>query len=138
MQHLDNLWKLMSVASTVRDFTSDNKTLSYRVGKAPTLYIHIESGKVRISRHHQPEVTIHIQIQPTFAWRTQTEQDDAGVYLVAKPRRGFTGISTGLFEIMAPFDTYFIIKAEQGQLILNNFNETLHITPDNHIQAIHK
>jgi hypothetical protein len=133
MQHLDTLWRLINAAGTVRDLASDNKTLTYYVPEAATLYIHVEASHIALQRHQQRHITIETSLQPTFGWRLQSEQDEAGVYLVAKRRRGLQGISHGQFLIYAPNDVHCVVRAENSQFTLADITQTLHISPDGNI-----
>lgn len=93
MQHLDKLWKVINAAGTVRDLAQESKTLRFQVQPPITLYLHAEHATVIIHRHDEPVITVDTVLQAGFGWRLADDQDDAGVYLVAKRRTLVGGMS---------------------------------------------
>ena len=47
-------------------------------------------AEVRVSRWEFPRIEVTAQLQAPWGWRVESEQDDAGVYFVARRRPGRT------------------------------------------------
>jgi hypothetical protein len=69
------------------------------------------------------------QLQAAFGWRVATDQDDAGVYVVARRRPVVGTLSSALFSILVPQDAYLILKLADGRVTLNHIDGTLQVPP---------
>lgn len=129
MQHLDTLWKMVTAASTVRDLALESKTYQFVVQPRVTVYVHTEYAAISITRWHQPLVTMKAQLQAGFGWRVETDQDEAGVYLVAKRRAVVGGLGRGRFDLHVPYNAYLHLKLEKGQLTLDDISGEYTLPP---------
>ncbi len=136
MQHIDTVWKLFSAASTVRDLAVETRNFEFFVPTPGTLYLHAEDATVRIARWDQPKISMRMQLQAGFSWRVKTDQDEAGVYFVAKRRSVMGKMGRSNFEIMVPQQTYLILRLEPGGVLLDNVQGTLHISPPDAAQQM--
>ncbi len=124
MQQLNSLWHL--AASTV---AQDTKTHAFMVQSPTTLYMQAENAHVQIKRWARPKIEITSKLQVGFGWRVLTDQDEAGVYMVARRRGVIGGLSSARFEIHIPKETYLILKLSGCILTLNDVNSTVKIPP---------
>lgn len=124
-RYLDRLNQIAAAAGTVAELTRSTMVYRFTVDSGAHLYLHTETSDVRVVRHDHPEIAITALLQPPFAWRIASEQDDAGVYFVAlrKPLVGVVAI--GKFEISAPRDSHLILKLEGVRLTLDSVSDTL-------------
>lgn len=129
MRHLDTLWQVVNAAGTVRDLTVSTQTYRFPVTKPVTFFLQSENVTVRVTRWSQPFIEVTIRLQAAFGWRVATDQDDAGVYIVAKRRAVVGSIASGSFEVSVPLDTYLTLKLENGSVQLDNLNGTLNLPP---------
>lgn len=129
MQQLDTLWKVISAAGTVRDLAQERKTYQFTVTPPSTLYMHTEHAVIHVRRWHSPKIEIRTVLDVRIGWRVQTDQDESGVYLVAKRRTVVGSMARGEFTVHVPYDTHLILKVEHGAILLDNVNATLQIPP---------
>jgi hypothetical protein len=129
MQHLNMLWQLVNAASTVSELARQSQTYRFGVIGPITLYLRAENAVVQVSRWQQPMVEISAQLQAAFGWRIVTDQDEAGVYFVAKRRVVVGGLSRAVFRVNVPGDTYLILKLHNGHILLEDVDATLNIAP---------
>lgn len=129
MQHLNTLWQAVNAASTVAELARQSQTFHFGVVKPVTLYLQAEGAEVRVKRWGMPQIQVTAQLQAAFGWRVATDQDDAGVYIVAKRRPVVGGLARGTFHVSVPHDTYLILKLADGRVILDDVSGTLHIPP---------
>lgn len=127
MQHLNTLWQAVNAASTVAELARQSQTFHFGVVKPVTLFLQAEGAEVRVKRWEMPQIQVTVQLQAAFGWRVATDQDDAGVYVVAKRRPVVGGLSRGTFMISAPHDTYLILKLTDGRVVLDDVSGTLHV-----------
>lgn len=130
MQKLNGLWQVVDAASTVREIAQQTRTYHFNVGSQPiTFYLQAESARVQLTRWQQPQVEVTVKLQAAFGWRIATDQDEAGVYIAAKRRMVVGGLSSAVFEVFVPQETYLVLKLDQSSVRLNEVNGTLHIPP---------
>ena len=141
MQHLNTLWRLVNAASTVKDIVQQSKTYYFPVTGVITVYLRAENAGVTVSRWSRPQVEATVHLQVPFGWRIATEQDDAGIYIVAKRRAVVGGLSNASFDLFVPHNAYLVFKLEGGYVKLDNLNATLNIAPpdaDNQLEIRHE
>jgi hypothetical protein len=132
MQHLNMLWQFVNAASTVSELARQSQTYRFGVMGPITLYLRAENAVVQVSRWQQPMVEISAQLQAAFGWRIVTDQDEAGVYFVAKRRMVVGGLSRAVFRVNVPWDTYLLLNLRNGHVLLEDVDGTLNITPQDH------
>jgi hypothetical protein len=129
MQRLNTLWQVVSAVSTVKDIAQHSKTYHFAVSGPVTFYLRAENAEVRVTRWNRQEIEFTVRLQAAFGWRVVTDQDDAGVYVVAKRRAVVGGLSWATFEVFIPHDAYLILKLDDGRIILDHVSGTLEVPP---------
>jgi hypothetical protein len=129
MQRLNTLWQIASAASQVAEMARASQHYHFTVGAATTFFLHCAHAEVRISRWEQPEIDVVAQLQAPFAWRVETDQDDAGVYFVARRRPVVGQIAGAVFDVHVPHDTYLVLKMEYGRISVGDINGTVELPP---------
>lgn len=130
MQKLDSLWKLVNVAASVRDMAQETRQYRFVVAPHSTLYLHTESAHISLQRSDNPELLIQTELQGGFGWRVATEQDELGVYVVAKRRAVVGGLSSARFSITAPHTLQLAFKLEQCHLELRDLTGFIRLPQD--------
>lgn len=129
MQRLNTLWQAVNAASTVAELARQSQTFHFGVSQPITFYLRAEHAEVRVTRWTQPKIEVAVQLQAAFGWRMETDQDEAGVYMVAKRRTLVGGFSSATFNILVPHDTYLMLNLTDGRLVLEHVEGSLHIPP---------
>lgn len=129
MQHLNTLWQVVSAASTVREWAQQVKTYTFVVNPHVTFYLRAENADVCLTRWQRPMIEVTLRLQVPMGWRVETDQDDAGVYMVARRRAVVGGLSSAAFEVVVPHDAYLVLKLQDGQVRLTQIDGTVQIAP---------
>lgn len=124
MQHLENLWKLVNVASSVRDIAVERKVYRYPVQPPVTLYLHLEATHITFERWQQPEIEIVTEFQAGFGWRIKADQDEYGVYIVAKRLAIVGALAQAKFTARIPQDTNLVLRLTNCTVTFNNLSGT--------------
>lgn len=124
MQHLDNLWKLVNVASNVRDMAVERKIYHYPVQPPVTLYLHLQATHITFDYWQQPEIELVTEFQAGFGWRFKADQDTYGVYIVAKRLAVVGALAQAKFIARIPQDTNLVLRLEHCSVTFNNLNGT--------------
>ncbi len=127
MQHLNTLWQAVNAASTVTELARQSETYHFNVSGAVTFFLQAESAEVRVTRWTQPKIEVTATLQVPFGWRLATDQDEAGVYVVARRRAVVGTLSRASFVAYVPQDTYLLLKIGDGRVVLEHVSGTLHV-----------
>jgi hypothetical protein len=127
MQNLNQLLQVVNAASSVAEIVREKQVYRYGVRGVAALYLHTEGAEVRLFRWALPTIEISAQLQATFGWRIAQEQDDAGVYFVAKRRKLVGGLSAGVFTVTIPHDTHVILRLERCQVFVGEMTGVLEL-----------
>ena len=135
MQHLNTLWQIVGAAQTVSDvarpFIGQQQSYLFNVSPtgAITLFLRADNAEVRVTRWLKPQVEVVVRLQVPLGWRIATDQDEAGVYVVAKRKRVVGGMSSASFTVNVPQDAYLMLELENGRVMIDNINGALHSCP---------
>ena len=129
MQHLDSLWKAVNIVGSVRDMAIESKIYRWNIAPPITFYLHIEYADIFIQRWGKPIIEARVKLQAGFGWRVATDQDEAGVYVVAKRKPFIGSLGRAKFTVSLPQNIYLTLKLEHCQLSLDDLNTTLNIPP---------
>lgn len=124
-RYLDRLGQIAAAANTVAEYTRSTLVNRFPAAVGLHLYLHTADADVRFFRHDAHEIIITAHLQPPFAWRIASEQDDAGVYYVALRKAVVGAVASGRFEVVAPHDVHTILKLEGVRLTLDSVTDTL-------------
>ena len=134
-QHLNTLNELASAVSTVAEMARQSQTYRFNVSGAITLYMDLESAEVRVLRRPDPAVEVIANLQVPFAWRIATDQDEAGVYVVARRRPVVGSVASAAFQVNVPPDTYIVLKLKDCRLSLDALTGTVELPSDGTIKV---
>ena len=70
-----------------------------------------------------------VLLRAGFGWQLTTDQDDAGVYVVAKRKPVIGSIARGKFHFTLPQGVYISLKLTQCQLCLDDLTASLDLPP---------
>lgn len=136
MQHLNTLTQVANAASTLADLTRKSTSYHFNVSGTTTFYLDVAQAEVRVLRHSEPQIEVTMMLQAPFAWRVATDQDDAGVYVVAKRRPVVGGLAGALFTIVVPYQAHLVLKLERCRLSLEHVNSVVQIPPSHNDMTI--
>lgn len=130
MQHLGKLTQLVSAAATVSEIAHKSQTHRFGASGPLMLYAHLESADVTVERRALPYLEVRAQLQAPFVWRMAFDQDDAGVYVVARRRPLVGELGGGHFRLVVRPDTYLHLRLEGCKLTLLDLRSTIELPPD--------
>lgn len=131
MQQLNRLLQVVNAASSVAEIVREKQVYRYGIRGKNAMYFHAEGADVRIARWALPTIEVMAHLQASFGWRIAHEQDDAGVYFVAK-RRAITGkLAAGVFTLTLPHDAHLILRLERCQVWLAEMTGILELAGRN-------
>ena len=129
MQHLSTLWKIANAASDVAEMARSSQVYRFNVADKLTFYVHTAHAEVRIRRWEEPRIEVMAQLQAPFGWQVKTDQDEAGVYFVARRKPVVGNLSGAVFSIVVPAATDLLLKLDQCRLVLDDVTATVALPP---------
>ena len=129
MQHFENLWKAVNVVSSVREIAVETKTYQWDVTPPLTFFLHVEHADVILKRQQAHQISAQIELQGGFGWQLVTDQDHAGVYVVAKRKPVIGSMGRGTFDITLPEDIHVTLKLEHCRLTFDDLHTQVDIPP---------
>jgi hypothetical protein len=131
MQHLNTLWQIANTASQVAEVVRSAQTFRFNIeDPTQTFYLHTANAEVRIVRWNETRVEVTAQLQAPFAWRVETDQDEAGVYFVARRRPVVGSLAGAVFSVQVPHDMHVALRLEDCRLTLDEINGTVELPPN--------
>lgn len=127
MQHLNTLTQVANAASSLAELTRKSTTYHFNVVGDTMFYLDVSQAEVRVLRHRVPVIEVSMMLQAPFAWRVGSDQDEAGVYIVAKRRPVVGGLAGAVFSIVVPDNAHLVLKLERCRLCLEAVDGTFQI-----------
>jgi hypothetical protein len=136
MQHLNTLWKIANAASDVAEMARSSDVYRFNVAADITFYLHTAHAEVRVRRWDEPRIDVLAQLQAPFGWQVKTDQDEAGVYFVARRKPVVGNLSGAIFTIVVPPTTHLLLKLDQCRLVLDDLTSTVQLPPQSQMQTL--
>lgn len=128
MRRFDNLRQALHLLNSARDLAVESKTYQWEVRAATTFFLQAEHADVKLARHNKSQALAKVELTG-FGWQMAAEQDEAGVYMVAKRKPLIGSIGRGRFEVTLPGSIHVTLKLEQCQLRFDSLNARLDFPP---------
>lgn len=101
----------------------------FKVEAPVTVFVRGTKCKVTVQYHDLEQVELHVHLYNAFGLKFVTEQDEAGVYIVAKRRRFLGWISRAEFVLRVPAYANLAFNVTPGTVQLNEVTGVVHISP---------
>ena len=129
MQTLSKMTQLVAAATTVSEIALKAQTHRFGAPGPLTLYADLEGADVSVERRVLPYLEVGVQLQAPFVWRVVFDQDDAGVYVVARRRALVGDLGGGTFRLIVRPDTWLHLRLGGCKLTLHDVNATVELPP---------
>jgi hypothetical protein len=90
----------------------------FSVTKPLTVYVRASHCRVTICRKASDRVILQAQMYRSFGLEFATEQDDVGVYIVAKRKPVVGTLSRAEFTLTVPFESHLVFNLTPGEVLL--------------------
>ncbi len=133
MQNFKTLVRAIETTSQLMELARTSQTYRFAVQPNTTVYLHTMQSEVFVARHDQPQVEVIVKLGAPFAWRIATDQDEAGVYVVAR-RKPVVGqlagaLASAVFLLTVPLESHLILKLENVRLSLQDLTGDFEFAP---------
>lgn len=129
MQRLNTLWQAVNTITELKAMTRHRQTYYFSTLEPATFYLRAEHAEVQIMRWALPKIEVTVMLHAAFGWRIATDQDEAGVYVVARRRPVIGNLSSALFSVIVPHDAFLVLNVTGGRIVMEHVTGTVEIPP---------
>ena len=129
MRMLDKAWKAFKLVGVARELVIETRRFSWDVAAGTTFFLQAEYADIRLVAHERHEILAKVELQAGFGWQLVTDQDEAGVYIIARRKPLIGSIGRGRFDNTLPADVHVSLKLEHCQVCLDDLNSALDLPP---------
>lgn len=103
--------------------TSQRSLLQVFSVRSPgTIYVRASHCRIMVARHPDPKVILEANLYRAFGVELTADQDEAGVYIIAK-RKAVVGRITRIdFTLTVPADSHLAFHLTPGDVVLQDIN----------------
>lgn len=97
----------------------------------PPITIYVRGTNCRVSIHHEPgtKVILYANMYRAFGLELASEQDEAGVYIVAKQKRVVGKLSRADFTLTVPPESHLVFHLTPGDVVLQDIDGMIEFPP---------
>ena len=125
MRQMRHIWNAFDLLGSVRDLAYESTTYQWEITPPNTFYFDAELADIRIARHDFPQIFATVKLRAAFSWKLVTEQDEAGVYFVARRRAVIGNVGHARFLIAVPPEIHVSLRLQRCRLSLEDFDGDL-------------
>ena len=126
---LDSAWKALKLVGAARELAIETRRFNWDVAAGRTFFLQAEYADIHLLIHERHEILAKVELQAGFGWQLLTDQDEAGVYIIARRKALIGSIGRGRFDITLPADVHVSLKLEHCQVCLDDLNTALDLPP---------
>ncbi len=129
MRRLAGIWNAVKLVGSARDLAIETRRLEWNVTLPNTFFLQAEHCDISLSWHDQLKVLATLELPASFGWQWTTEQDEAGLYIVARRKPLIGSIGRGKFTFALPQGLHLSLKLENCQLCWDRLHTSLELPP---------
>lgn len=129
MRYLANIWNAVKLVSSARDLAVETRRFEWTVSIPNTFFLQAEHCDINLSWHDNHNVIANLELQAGFGWQWTTDQDEAGVYIVARRKPLIGSIGRGKLDFALPQGIHLSLKLENCRLCFDKLDASLELPP---------
>jgi hypothetical protein len=104
-----------------------SKTFTQRFEVKPPLTVFVRGSSVEVNVVYQPGVVVELNasLRASFGWEFATDQDAAGVYIIAKRKLLVGALSSAVFTLTLPPEANLVLHLTPGAFSVRNVDGKL-------------
>jgi hypothetical protein len=114
-----------ATAETAATATSKSFVQYFQIALPATVYVRASECEVIVKHQPGTRVELTANLRASFGWELVAEQDDAGIYIVAKRKMIVGKLSTARFMLVVPPEVNLVFDLTPGAVRLANINGKL-------------
>lgn len=116
-----------TAVSAAADATSKQFRQTFEVKLPTTIYVRASHSAVTVRYGPPDRVEVAAMLRVAFGWELVTEQDEAGLYIVAKRKPMVGRLSAAAFTITVPPQANLVLNLTPGSIYFENIDGKLNV-----------
>ncbi|MCY4145409.1 MAG: hypothetical protein OXE95_03445 [Chloroflexi bacterium] len=129
MAQLDRLGDALKLLGAARNLAVEKRRYQWDVQPPNTFFLHAEHADIHLKPHDQARAVATIELRGGFVWQVATEQDAAGVYIIARRKRLVGNVGLGRFTVLLPPGIHISLKLTNCRLRMDGLNGDIDFPP---------
>ncbi len=129
MRHAGKIRQAAQLLNSARELAVETQRFHWDVTAPNTLFLQAEQSDIRLALHDQPQILAKVELRAGFGWQLTTDQDAAGVYVVAARKPVIGSIGRGKFHFTLPRGVFISLKLTQCRLCFHDLTASLDLPP---------
>ena len=125
-----SLLRALKTAGAAWDLAVQKRRYQWEVAPPNTFFLHAEHADIRLRPHDQPLILASIELRGGFGWALESQQDEAGVYIIARRKPLVGKVARGKFDIQLPRGLHISLRLTDCQLRLDELDADIDLAPD--------
>lgn len=122
-----HLWKAIELLGSFRDLAYESTRYQWEVTPPNTFFLDAEYADVKLTRQVTTQISATVRLRASFSWQLTTEQDEAGVYVVARRKAVIGNVGQARFVISVPTGIHVSLRLQHCRLSLEHFDGELEL-----------
>ena len=106
----------MNLVNSARELAIETRRFQWKVTAPNTFFLQAEHADIRIGTTNRASISAKAELQVGIGWQLATDQDEAGVYIVARRKPVIGSIGRAKFTIALPPGIHLSLKLDHCQL----------------------
>ena len=119
--------RTVRMATSALPDVNRSQTQVFNISGPTTVYVRGSHFRVTVKRGEEHKVIVQASLVRAFGLELVAEQDDVGVYIVARQKPVVGVLSRAEFSITVPAETYLVFRLTPGDVILNDLDGMLEL-----------
>ncbi len=129
MRRLGKLWQALKLVSAARELAAESRQLEWTVSLPNTVFLQAEHCDITLAWQEDARVIARMELPVGFGWLWTSDQDEAGVYLIAQRKALIGGMARGRIALSLPRGIHISLKLASCQLCCQGLDASLEWPP---------
>ncbi|MXX82609.1 MAG: hypothetical protein F4Y70_03940 [Chloroflexi bacterium] len=130
MARLGGLWRALNLLGSARDLAVERRRYEWAVQPPKSLFLAVEQSDIHLKPHDEARIVATIELRGGFSWQIATDQDEAGVYIIARRKAIVGSIGRGKLHILLPPGLRLSLALAHCRLRMDDLNGEIEFPPD--------
>lgn len=129
MGRLGKFWQALKLVYSARELVAETRQLEWTASPPNTFFLQAEHCDISLAWHDEAQVIARLDLQAGFGWQWTSDQDESGVYLIARRKALIGGIARGRIAVTLPRGIHISLKLARCQLCCQGLDASLEWPP---------
>ncbi len=130
MAQLGRLWRALNLLGAARDLAIEKRRYEWDTLASKTFYLNAERADIHLQAHDEAHILTTIELRGGFAWQIATDQDEAGVYIIARRKAIIGSIARAKIAVWLPPSLHITLELANCRLCMDELRGKIELPPE--------